>query len=135
MCECGCVEGETRYTLPGPEKSFYVVALYGGCVDCDAPAGITIEEIKPSHTLYKGYEKEFTDGSLKLKKWRGSRGVAITTGLTKREFVKAVESHLIGVQSKEFSEGGDKIDKFGAEAILEEMYDDSTVKPHVAKGS
>jgi hypothetical protein len=133
MCECGCSEGEVRYTLPGPGKSFYVISLYGGCKDCDAPAGVTIEEIKPSHTLYKEYESEFTEGPLKLQKWRGSRGIAITTGMLKREFIKALESHLIGVESKEFSDNSTAIDKFGAEVILEEMYDDSQVKPHIAK--
>lgn len=131
MCECGCSEGETRYTLPGPDGLFYVISLYGGCEDCDAPAGVIIEEIKPSHTLYKEYKKEFTDGPLRLKKWNDSRGVTIATGMLKKEFVKAMESHLIGLQSKEFGSGTDKIDKFGAEAILEEMFDDSQVKPHI----
>lgn len=133
MCQCGCMENDERLTLPGPGESFYVISLYSGCADCDNPAGVTIELITPKDTLYKDYKAgEFIDGPLKMKNWRGSKGAAIITGMTKEQFVKATLSHLIGVDSNEFS-GDGGLDKIAAETILEELYDDSQVKPFVVR--
>jgi RNase H-fold protein (predicted Holliday junction resolvase) len=51
--------------------------------------------------------------------------------MRQHEFVNAVKSHLIGLNVKDFSERG-KIDRISAETILEEMYDDSQVRPSLA---
>lgn len=50
--------------------------------------------------------------------------------MTQGEFVKAMSKHLIGVSSDEMGEDG-KIDEFGADVILEEMYEDSQRQPAV----
>lgn len=133
MCECGCTANDDRCTLPGPGKSFYIVSLSGGCDDCDAPAGITIELIEPSNTLYKDYKRgDFVDGPLRLEQWPDSKGVCIITGHRRCEFVKAAKSHLVGLDSRDFGDGA-VIDDDGAGVILEEMHADASVKPFVVK--
>jgi hypothetical protein len=131
MCECGCEANADRYTLPGPGKSFYLISLSAECLNCDAPPGVTIELIEPSNTLYRDYkEGEFNTEPLKLEKWPDSKGVAIVAGMRQHEFVKSVKSHLEGMEVEHFTEKG-RIDRIGAETILEEMYEDSQVKPFV----
>ena len=133
MGECGCTMNDDRYTLPGPGKSIYLITLSAGCVDCDGPAGVSIERISPDSILYREYKRgEFTDGELKLEKWPDSEGVAIATGMRKHEFVKAVGKHLVGVSANDIGENG-VIDEIGAEVIAEEMFDDSQVKPSIVK--
>lgn len=134
MCECGCTMSDDRYTFPGPGKTFYVLSLSGECKSCDAPPGITIEHIKPGDALYDDYRRgDFIDGPLKFEKWPDNLGVAIVTGMRQDEFVKSTKQHLIGIASADFGEKG-KIDRIGAETILEELYDDSQVKPWLVGG-
>lgn len=133
MGECGCTLNDYKYLLPGPGENFYVVTLSAGCVDCDAPSGITIELIKRGDFMFTDdHRVEFTDGMLRLEKWSDSEGVAIVTGFRRHEFVAKLKSYLIGVSAKDMGENG-KIDEVGAEVILEEMYDDSVVMPHFPK--
>lgn len=132
MCECGCTMNDDRYTFPAPGKSFYLLTLSKACCECDAPSGVTIERIDPSNVLYKDYKRgDFTSGPLSFEKWTDSVGVAIITGMRTHEFIKATQSHLIGVSSHEMGEGG-RIDECGAEVILEEMYQDAQVRPFLA---
>lgn len=135
MCECGCVMNDDRYTFHGPGKTFYLLTLSAGCVDCDAPSGVSIQHVRPGEFLFNYVKEnpEHIDGKLTFEKWGDdSRGVGITTGLRRHEFVKALASHLIGVSSKEMGENG-VIDEAGAEVILEEAFEDSIVKPHIPK--
>jgi len=130
MCECGCVANDRRYSFPGPGKSFYILTLSGGCVECDAPSGITIEHIKPGMFMFdKVHREEFLDGELKFEKWPDSEGVAIVTGLLRHEFIKALTPHLSGSLNNLCDDEG-PIDEIGAEVVLEEAYEDSVVKPH-----
>ena len=128
MCECGCTANDRRYTFPAPGRTAYLLTLSGGCVECDAPSGVSIERISMSDMIWKQRE-EFTDGALKFEKWSDSEGVAIITGLRKHEFVKALLPQLVGVSAEDMGEGG-VIDESGAEVILEEMYEDAQVRPH-----
>lgn len=49
MCECGCSLGGPSYRFAGPDKrTWYGVRIYGGCGDCDAPAGVDIFLIGPA---------------------------------------------------------------------------------------
>lgn len=128
MCECGCTSNDKHYSFPGPGKSFYVLTLSRGCVECDGPSGISIEHIKPGMFLYeKTHREEFIDGELKFNKWPDSLGVAFVTGLLKHEFIEAIKPHLVGT---EVGEDG-AIDDIGAEVLLEEAYEDSVVRPHL----
>jgi hypothetical protein len=128
MCECGCTMSDDKYRLPGPGKSFYLVTLAGMCKNCDAPPGVTIELIEPTNSMYREYKgDDYGVSPLKLEKWADSLGVAIITGMRQHEFVKATQSHLIGLNSHDF--GGPKLDQIAAETILEELYDDSQVRP------
>ena len=129
MCECGCTLNDRKYKFPGPGRSFYILSLCGWCVSCDAPSGVTIERIDPTHTLYKDYKRgDFLEGDLKFDAWADSVGAAIITGMTSAEFVAAAKSNLVGINSKDFGDDG-KIDKIGAETILEEMYEDLQKRP------
>lgn len=129
MGECGCSYNDDRYTLPGPGESFYIVTLHGGCTECPSPPGISIERIDPGNVLWSEYKQgKFTDGTLPLEQWRDSVGVAITVGMGRSEFVKAMIPHLVGVDSREMGEGG-KIDECGADVIADEMYEDSVFRP------
>lgn len=108
-----------------------MLTLSGGCVECDAPSGITIERLAKSDIHYRERD-DFTEGELKFEKWVDTEGVAVVTGLLRHEFVAVLKSHLIGVSSDEMGEGG-VIDEAGAEVILEEMYRDAVVKPRFPK--
>lgn len=120
---------DDRFTFPGPRKSFYLLTLSGGCADCAAGPGFSIELIEPSHTLYKDYKRgHFNTEKLAFEDWPDSKGVAIITGPRRHEFVKSVLQHLVGVSSDELGENG-KIDEIGAEVILEEMYEDAMFRP------
>lgn len=135
MCECGCTMNDSKYKFPGPGKSFYILSLSGHCRYCVAPAGVTLEHIKPEHSLYAEYKRgEFLDGSLAFENWADSDGVAIVTGMLSDEFIKATKAHLIGVSSKEMGENG-LIDDCGAEVILDEMYGDAQTKPRLVQPS
>jgi hypothetical protein len=131
MCECGCVGMDERYRFPAPNRAFYLLTLSGACAGCDSPSGISIELCEPGSHNYKYYGKEYPealDGQLKFEDWPDSKGVAIVTGMTEGEFIKAMMSHLVGVSSKEMGTKG-RIDEAGAGVILEEMYDDATSRP------
>lgn len=131
MCECGCTSNDKKYSFSGPEKSLYILTLSGGCVDCDAPSGVSIELIETTNILYKEYRRgDFLNGKLKFEKWPDSKGAAIVTGMRRHEFIKALMSHLVGVSSDEMGENG-KIDESGADVILEEMYEDAQVRPQL----
>ena len=131
MCECGCTSNDLRYWFPSPGKQVYLLTLSKGCIDCDAPSGVSIELIDKSSYMFQNRE-DYLDGELKFEDWCDSKGVAIVTGLRRHEFVKALQEHLIGVSSDEMGENG-VIDESGAEVILEEMFKDSQVKPHFPK--
>lgn len=131
MGECGCTGNDDRYLLPGPKKSFYLISLTVACKYCDAPPGITIEHITPEHALYREYKRgEFNHGLLKFNDWPEGPGLAIVTGLRQHEFVQKMLTHLAGTNANDIGENG-VIDEIGAEVLLEEMYSDSCVQPHL----
>lgn len=133
MCECGCSSNDERYRLLGPDRLLYIITLSGHCASCDAPAGMSIEEIDEKHSLYWEYQNgDFNCESLRFEKWADSKGVAIITGMRKHEFVKAMMPHLVGVSSDEMGDNG-TIDEDGAEVIAEEMYDESQTRPVLLK--
>lgn len=128
--ECGCSEFDLRYTFPGPGGCLYLLTLSRACMNCDSPSGVSIERIQPGHFYYgKEERKDFTDGELKFEQWSDTEGVAIITGMLRSEFIAALSKHLIGVSSEELGVDG-KIDRAGADVILEEMYADAIVRPH-----
>lgn len=131
MCECGCVMNDKKLTFPGPGKTLYLLTLSAGCVDCDAPSGVSIERLNPGNFMYSKQDREdFSDGELEFENWGDNvEGVGIVTGMLRHEFIKALAKHLIGVSAEEMGENG-KIDEAGAEVILEEAFDDSVVMPH-----
>lgn len=58
MCECGCVTRGQFIKFPGPGKQVYVMHIYPGCPDCEAPVGVTV-------TLHKNVkEAEWIHGQL-----------------------------------------------------------------------
>jgi len=133
MCECGCESNADRYKFPGPDGSFYMLALRSACVYCDAPSGFSIEQILPGTFLHDFYgDKEF-EVPLKFEQWPDSKGVAIVCGMLKDEFVNVLRNHLVGVDSRETGSGDGKIDADGADVILEEMYEDACLKPHIVE--
>lgn len=135
MCECGCVYNDKKYLFPGPGNTRYILTLSGACLSCDAPSGFTIERVDSTNVLWQEFNRgEFLTGNLKFEKWPDSVGVAFITGMLKHEFVKVASPHLIGIDSRDFDDddkSNGKIDEFGAEAILEEMYEDATMKPRL----
>lgn len=139
MCECGCAANDKHYRFPGPYRgtSFYLLTLSPSCTSCDAPAGIAIRHIKPGEFNHKWFsDPENVDGTLPLEMWGdGSAGVGIKTGMLRSEFIAATKSHLVGIDSKDFAdEGKRKIDDDGADAIIEEMYDDAQFRPTLIAG-
>lgn len=134
MGECGCSMNDRHYRFPGPGKTFYILTLSRSCIDCDAPAGICIRHIKPGEFNHEWFsDPEHYDGDLPFEMWGdGSDGAAVKTGVRRHEFVDAVKSHLIGIDSKEFAdEGKREIDESGAEVIAEEMYVDADAAPEL----
>jgi hypothetical protein len=130
MGECGCTLNDAKYYLRGPDRTIYVVTLSGHCANCDAPAGVSIEAIEPHHVLYhECLRGEFTQGPLPFTDWPDSRGVAIVTGMTKSQFVKAVSSHLVGINSNEIGDENAQLDECAAEIVAEEMYRDAQRRP------
>jgi hypothetical protein len=121
MCECGCTSNDERYTFQTPGKFVYVLTITKGCVECDGAAGVQIERIEKKRM--KDWYQDFIDGELLFEKWSDSEGVAIITGHRKHEFVNALKPHLIDTDM-------DEMDEIGAEVTLEEMYNDSVVRPH-----
>lgn len=121
MCECGCTANDERYLFPAPGKQVYMLTISGGCTECDAGPGITIERLPKSDLHYKEWET-YTEGYLNFEKWPDSEGVALITGFRKHEFVEALLPSLVGVEVP--------MDDIGAEIVLEEAYVDSIVRPH-----
>jgi hypothetical protein len=128
MCECGCVANDERYLFPAPGKKLYMLTLSKGCVECDGPAGISIERIDRKNIYYTQRE-DFTDGELKFEKWSDSEGVAIITGMLRHEFIKALSPQLVGTNIEDMA-NEKVIDEIDAEVILEEMFEASVVMPH-----
>lgn len=125
MCECGCTSNDERYLFPAPGNKVYMLTLSKGCIECDAPSGITIERISKSDIHYQNRE-DYTDGELTFAKWPYGEGVAIITGMLRHEFVNALKVHIVGT---DVGEDG-TIDEIGAEILLEEVFEDSQVRPH-----
>lgn len=48
MCECGCNELTHNFKFPAPNNMVYVISIYTGCKDCDAPAGVIISKMAKS---------------------------------------------------------------------------------------
>lgn len=122
MCECGCTSNDHRYWFPARGNEVYILTLSGGCTECDAPSGVSIERISQGSSLWKD-RRDYLDGKLKFEKWPDSHGVAIVAGMRRHEFIKALTPHLIETDL-------DELDEIGAEVLLEEAYEDSVVKPH-----
>jgi hypothetical protein len=119
MCECGCTSNDERYLFPAPGNEVYMLTISGGCTDCDAGPGITIERFDKSNYWWE--HREYLEGKLKFEKWSDTKGVAIITGHRKREFVKAILPHLVGA---------DVSDEIACEVAIEEAYAASMVRPH-----
>lgn len=133
MCECGCTSNDEHYRFDGPDNTFYILTLSGCCTSCVSPAGICVRHIKPGEFLHEWYsDPENLDGTLAFENWGdGSGGIGAVTGMLRSEFIKATMGHLIGVDSKEMGGKDGKIDKDGADVILEEMYEDAQMRPRV----
>lgn len=131
MGECGCVEQDDRYWFPAPKNQVYVLTISGGCTDCCAPPGITIELISKDGCEWK--EREwYLNGELKLQDWNYKKGVAVITGHERCEFIDKLRSFLVGVDSRAMGEKG-KIDAAGADVILDEMYEDAMFRPRLVE--
>lgn len=131
MCECGCVGNDDRYTLKGPNKSLYIIHLHGGCTNCDSSPGLMIEHVLKTDVMYNEFRNgEFIDGELPFINGADRKFCPITTGFRKHEFIKKMTDWLVGIDSEELGDEG-VVDEAGAEVILEEMYEDSLVKPTV----
>jgi len=116
--------------LPGPGGAVYLITFQRACTNCDGPASIMIERFASKKAL-KEYAFELPP-ELPLEKWPESMGCAIITGYVKSEFVKALKPGLIGIKSDDFADkSGEGLDADSAEVILEDMYDESTVTPHL----
>lgn len=76
--------------------------------------------------------EDYLDGELHFNDWRDSQGVAIITGMRRHEFVAALTKHLVGVSAEDMGDDG-TIDEVGAEVLLEEMFEDSQVKPRIVE--
>lgn len=136
MCECGCVYSDEHYRFPGPGESFYLLTIHGGCKECDSPTGVEIEHVLPGTFNHEYYgDPEHFNGNLKFEDWADKRlGVAIACGMLSSEFVAATRNHLIGIDSKDFAADRKRtIDDDGADAILEEMFDDAIKRPAIVK--
>lgn len=130
MCECGCSMNNEAYVLPGPKGSVYLVTFQPECTNCDGPPAVIIERFESRKAL-KEYAFELPP-TLPLEKWPESHGVAIVTGYTKDEFVKALRGNLVGLKPNDFvDKPGEGFGKEAADVILEEMYDDSQVTPQL----
>lgn len=135
MCECGCVYNDKKYLFPGPGSTHYVLTLSGHCLSCDSPSGFTIERVDSTNALWAEFNRgEFLTGNLKFEKWPDSMGVAFITGMLRSQFIAATKSHLIYLDSRDFQDDENRtgeIDEVGAKAILEEMYADAQIRPHL----
>lgn len=133
MCECGCTSNDQKYLFPAPGNKVYMLTLSSGCVGCDAPSGVTIERI-PKTDLHYRERKDYTDGELKFEQWAYSEGVAIVTGMLRHEFIDALKGQVIGRRPSDLADDDTGlIDDAGADVWLEEMYDDSVVKPRIVE--
>lgn len=83
MCECGCVSNDEKYRLLGPDKTLYIITLSGHCTSCDAPPGVSIEQIGENDSFFWDYQNgDLGCKPLKFEKWSDSEGVAIVTAIT-----------------------------------------------------
>lgn len=131
MGECGCTTNDERYWFPAPKNQVYVLTISGGCIDCGAPPGVTIELLSKQSDEWR--EREwYLDGPLEFSDWRYGMGVAIATGFERSDFIKAASSSLVGLDSRDAGENG-KIDEFGAEEVLKEMYGEVQFRPEIIK--
>jgi hypothetical protein len=133
MCECGCVSSDLHYKFPGHGDSIYILTLSKGCIGCDAPSGVTIQNTRPGDSLYEWYrDPETHEGELHFENWGDQgMGAAIITGMLRSEFIKSTRDHLIGINPKDFAYNDGLIDGDGADVILEEMYSDAQTKPRI----
>lgn len=135
MGECGCSLNDDKYWFPGPGESYYLLTLSAACTECDTPDGISLEHVKPGDVTYNtSRHEDYCDGQLVFAKWPHNDGVAIVTSLRRHEFIAKLLSHLVGVDSRELSDG-DALDDAAADVILDEMYPAATVKPQIARVS
>lgn len=132
MGECGCVGNDERYWFPAPNNGIYLLTISGGCTDCCAPPGVTVELVERGKKSREWKEREwYIDGELQFQDWgNGNKGAAVVTGFEKHEFIKALLPHLVGVDSKKMGENG-AIDESGADVILDEMYEDAMFRPRI----
>ncbi len=132
MCECGCVGNCDRYFFPAPKGAMYLLTLSVHCTNCDAPTGITIELIEKDNPLYREYKRgDFGTRELQFGDWGDSEGVSVVCGFRKHEFIAALIPHLVGLNSRNFTDDGKDgpLDENAAEVIIDEMYDDAQLQP------
>lgn len=131
MCECGCVGNWSRYRLPAPGGDFYLISLITPCTNCDGGSGVRIELITTGSFEHEFYQREhYTAGEFPMLPYGDNKGNEIGTGFRQHEFIEALKSHLIGLDSVEMGEDG-VLDEAAAEVILEEMYDDAQYHPEI----
>ena len=131
MCECGCRQNDTRYTLPGPNGSVYLISLIQACRNCDGPSGIEIDQFTSEADLLQWCCEMPPSLPVQFES-HGHKGTNIETGFLGHEFKAALKGHLIGLKSDDLAdEPGQGLDEFAVEEILDEMYDSAQFRPQV----
>jgi hypothetical protein len=126
---------DDKFVLPGPNNSVYLLTFRGACKNCDGSDEIIIERFANKRAVrdYLCWAPDEYPETIKLEKWPESHGVCIITGKLQHEFVEALKGQLIGMKPADFvDKPNGVIDENAADAILEEMYDDSTTRPKLA---
>lgn len=132
MGECGCTSQDERYWFPAPGRKLYLLTIHGGCRYCGSPAGVCVERIDRLHASLRDYKADYTDGELLFVDWGDSVGAAVVTSHEKREFIKAMLPHLVGVRSADFGNNG-AFDEDGADVLLADAYSDAVYRPRLVK--
>ena len=134
MCECGCRQNDTRYTLPGPTGSVYLISLIQACRNCDGPSGIEIDQFKSEADLLQWCFEMPPFLPVQFES-HGHMGTNITTGFLSHEFKAALKGHLIGLNTDDDRDDDvdHGLDEIAVEEILDEMYDSAQFRPQVIK--
>lgn len=97
MCECGCSMGGPDYRFIGPSGYWYGIRIYGGCRNCDAPAGVDV--FKMDGDQYRQFDGKHTP----LLEF--NNGMASLAVLHPRQLIDAAKRDGMEIDEDAYGEG------------------------------
>lgn len=119
MGECGCGVSNPGLKFPGPDGTWYILEFYGGCRDCEAPAGVVVRHHKTQESI-EDFDVENHPELVWIRQCEdyAESPIAVVDQTKLRELIKA--AFVDGLADRRQDE---PLDDIFVDSVLEESFD------------